>query len=198
LKRNLEREEAILLSLRKLDYLKRSQIQKLHDLKGDRNARRVLANMREWLSSFRGGDGELIFYLNKKGREKVGAKKERSKLSDATHYLMRNDAFIHFKSTEWANELKFEVPNQVTIIPDSYFMTNMRRYFLEVDHTQSMTKNREKIEKYKKLKSINVLQERLRYFPTLIWITTSKTRSKEILKCSEGLETKVILWDDIK
>lgn len=196
--RNHERDEMILSSLRKLDYLSRSQLQKLHQLGGERNARRVMASLSDYLLSFRGDNRESIYYLNKAGRERVGAEKVRAKLSDANHYLMRNDAYLFFRGNDWKNEMKFTIPGTVQVIPDAYFMLNGRRHFLEVDHLQAMAKNKEKLEKYRKLKASNLLQERLRYFPTIIWVTLTETRKKQIESWSEGLETKIYLWKEIK
>jgi hypothetical protein len=196
--RNHEREEQILSSLRRLDYLSRNQLQKLHSLGGERNARRVMASLSEYLHSFRGDNGESIYYLNKAGRERVGAEKVRAKLADANHYLMRNDAYLFFGASDWKNEMKFTIPGTVQVIPDAYFMLNGRRHFLEVDHLQAMGKNKEKLEKYRKLKASNLLQERLRYFPTLIWVTLTETRKKHLESWSEGLETKIYLWQEIK
>jgi hypothetical protein len=196
--RNLEREEQILLSLKRLDYLSRSQLQKLHQLGGERNARRVMASLSEYLHSFRGDNGESIYYLNKAGRERVGAEKVRAKLADANHYLMRSDAYLFFKASDWKNEMKFTIPGTVQVIPDAYFLLNMRRYFLEIDNLQSLSKNKEKLEKYRKLKASNLLQERLRYFPTLIWVTLTETRKKHLENWSEGLESKIYLWKEIK
>lgn len=61
------REEAILSSLMKLDYLSRSQIQRLHSLSGDRNARLILAAMAPYLSRCRSSTSENVYYLNKLG-----------------------------------------------------------------------------------------------------------------------------------
>jgi len=196
--RNHERDESILLSLKRLDYLSRSQLQKLHQLGGERNARRVMASLSEYLHSFRGDNGESIYYLNKAGRERVGAEKVRAKLADANHYLMRSDAYLFFKASDWKNEMKFTIPGTVQVIPDAYFLLNMRRYFLEIDNLQSLSKNKEKLEKYRKLKASNLLQERLRYFPTLIWVTLTETRKKHLENWSEGLESKIYLWKEIK
>jgi hypothetical protein len=194
----LLREEAILLSLKKLDYLSRGQVQRLHDLGGDRNARRVLNNMSEFIASFRGDTGESIFYLNKTGRDRVGSDVVRQKLSQVNHYLMRNDYYIRFKPDDWKNEMKLSVKDVVTVIPDSYFLIQMRRHFLEVDHLQHMVKNRDKIEKYKKLKSTSAVQDKLKYFPKLVWVTMTDGRKKQLLEWCEGLETTVYTWDEIK
>nr|MBS7717071.1 hypothetical protein [Vibrio cholerae] len=55
------RTESIHLSLKKLGFLSRKQIQVLHDLGGDRNASRVMKTLEEYVSSFR--DGEKVYYL---------------------------------------------------------------------------------------------------------------------------------------
>jgi len=111
---------------------------------------------------------------------------------------MRNDAYLFFKASDWKNEMKFTIPGTVQVIPDAYFLLNMRRHFLEIDHLQSMAKNKEKLEKYRKLKVSNLLQERLRYFPPLIWVTMTETRKKHLESWSEGLESKIYLWHEIK
>jgi len=197
--KRLLREEAILSSLSKLDYLSRSQIQKLHDLSGDRNARRVLANMSPFISCFRGETGENIYYLNKTGRERTGAEAVRSKTNQVGHFLMRNDAFIHYAGNEdWKNEVKFSVPNVVTVIADAYFRHNQRRHFLEVDHLQHMNKNHEKIDRYRKLYDTGVFQQKMKYFPRLVWVTLTENRRKQLAEWCAGMDVVIHLWDEIK
>jgi hypothetical protein len=199
--KKFEREEDILLSLSKLDYLTRSQIQRLHKLSGDRNARRVLTNMRDFIASFRLDAGESIYYLNKAGRERIGSDTVRQKSLQVSHFLMRNDVYIHYQPDEWKNEAKFSIGETgLTVIADAYFRHNGRRHFLEVDHLQLMQKNREKIERYRKLKDTGVFQEKIRYFPRLVWVTTTESRKKQLAEwCGiSGLDTVVHLWDDIR
>ncbi|MEN2468221.1 replication-relaxation family protein, partial [Ornithinibacillus sp. JPR2-1] len=99
------RQEQILLSLKKLDYLTAKQLNKIHDLKSDRNARRILQQMSSYLSSFY--DGQKIYYLSKEGREKINCNIIRTKITTAKHYLMRNDLYIHLKQpANWRNEVK--------------------------------------------------------------------------------------------
>ncbi|KRE70969.1 hypothetical protein ASL11_10815 [Paenibacillus sp. Soil750] len=192
------REEAILLSLKKLDYLSRSQLQRLHDLSGDRNARKVLDNMKQYISSFRGENRENIYHLNKLGRERVGSEVIRQKMNQAGHYLMRAGAYIHYDGNEdWRNELKFSVPEVVTVIPDSYFRYNQKRHFLEVDHLQHMNKNREKIERYKKLHATGVLQKKIGYFPRLVWVTLTESRKQQLTEWAIGLDTVIHIWNEI-
>lgn len=193
----IRREEIILLSLAKLDYLSRSQLQRLHNLSGDRNARRVLSNMKEYISSFYSESGVKIHHLNKLGRERIGCETVRQKITQVKHYLMRNDYYIYLKPREWRNEIKFSIPDVVTVIPDAYFTHNHTLHFLEIDHIQKMIKNQDKIERYKKIKELGVFQKQYKQFPKLVWVTLTENRRKQLNKWCEGLESKVFLWHEI-
>lgn len=186
--------------MKKLDYASRRQLQKLHDLSGDRNARKVLDNMKEYISCFRGDNGENIYYLNKTGRERVDCEVIRQKTVQAGHYLMRADAYIHYVGNEdWRNEMKFTVPDVVTVIPDAYFRYNQKRHFLEIDHLQHMSKNREKIDKYRKLQDTGVLQKKIGYFPRLVWVTLAESRKMQLTEwCGEDLNVVIHLWNEIR
>jgi hypothetical protein len=198
IEQKIQREEAILLSLSKLDYLSRKQIQKLHNLGGDRNTRRILASIQDCVSSFRGDNGESIFHLNRHGRERIGCTVVRQSKSQSKHYLMRNDAYIHYPNEDWKNEMKFTVDKEVSLIADAYFRHNLRRHFLEVDHLQHMSKNREKIERYKKLYQTGVFQAKMKYFPRLVWVTLTESRRKQLLEWANGLDVVVHVWNEIK
>ncbi|TLS53376.1 hypothetical protein FE782_03650 [Paenibacillus antri] len=200
-RRKIARHDAILSTLAKLDYANRSQLQRLHDLRSDRNARKVLDGMREFISSFRSDSGENVYHLNKSGRERVNSAIVRNKLSTCGHYLMRNDAYIYYGApADWKNEARIKADGEGTshIIVDSYFMYEMRRHFLEVDHKQHMSKNKEKIERYKRLKATGVFQEKLRYFPRLVWITLTEARRKQLAEWCDGLDVTIHLWDEIR
>jgi hypothetical protein len=198
IQQKINREEGILLSLKKLDYLSRIQLQRLHDLCGERNARRILNNLSAFVSSFRGENGENIYYLTKAGRERVDCQTVRQKTNQALHYLMRNDAYIHYTNEDWKNEVKFSVDGVVSLIPDAYFRHNQRRHFLEVDHLQHMIKNKEKIEKYKRLYETGVFQQKLKYFPRIVWVTLTESRKKQLLEWCSGLDIVIHVWHEIR
>jgi hypothetical protein len=186
-----QREEEILLSLKKCDYLSRSQIQRMHRLGSDRNARKVLSNMSDYVSSFR--DSEKVYYLNAEGRERVECNKVRKKSVQVGHYLMRNQLYIHLgQPAEWKNEVKLGFEGIGFVIADSFYDKSNVFYAVEIDHTQKMTKNRSKIDKYKAIiKHAN--------FPIrLIWLTTTDYRKKQLEKLCEGLDVEVYVIDDIK
>ncbi|MYL53323.1 hypothetical protein GLW08_08220 [Pontibacillus yanchengensis] len=186
-----QREENILLSLKKLHYLSRSQLQALHDLGSTRNAQRILQDMSPYLSSFR--DGENVYYLNKEGRERVNAKKAFKKTTQARHYLMRNSLYIAFGSpATWKNEVKLEVSGNVKVIADAIFTRNNQYHIIEVDHTQKMSKNRGKIERYKQLIELGVFQKH----PIFTWITTTAYREKQLSKLLDGMEHQIFTIAD--
>ncbi|GAF63628.1 hypothetical protein BTS2_0519 [Bacillus sp. TS-2] len=200
LEKNRIRTEQILLSLDKLDFLSRSQLQRMHNLKSDRNACKVLNNMSQYLNHFR--DHENIFYLSKKGREKIGSNKVRYRNPQTTHTLMRNDLYIYNgQPNYWNNEMAITVGN-FKIIPDAIYskkVLDKNRYVLvEIDHSQKMVNNIKKLKRYKELKDFNAFQEQHGYFPIIQWLTTTEHRKKELLKHSLNLNVEIILWSDIK
>lgn len=147
--------------------------------------------MSEYVNCFR--DGENIYYLNEEGRERVGSTKVLKKTTQARHYIMRNTLFIAFGCpTTWKNEVKLEIKGQVSVICDALFMMNKQYQLIEVDNTQKMVNNRNKIERYRKLFEVVAFEKR----PKLIWITTTELRRKQLEKACEGLEVKVYTMKD--
>lgn len=194
----MEREETILLSLKKLDYLTRSQLQTLHDLKSDRNAQRILKQMDEYVCSFR--DGENIYYLNAKGRERVESQKIRKKTSNVTHFIMRNYLFIAYnRPASWKNEIRIKSQGQtpkdnVTVVADAVFKRDNRWHLVEVDNTQTMMKNENKVARYRKLFERKALGDH----PKLIWITQTEYRKKRLREICNGLDCDVWTMTDFK
>lgn len=178
------REEAILSTLNRLDYLSRSQIQRLHNLGTDRNARRVLQEMSDYVSSFR--DGENIYYLNASGRERIGSQRVRKKTIQARHYLMRNELYIALNCPlTWQNEMKIKGAG-VILVCDAMYKNGNQYVFVEVDHMQKMTRNRTMIEKYRKI------IEAQKTKPQLIWVTTTEHRRRRLTALCKGLNVKII------
>lgn len=187
-----KREEAILLSLRRCDYLTREQLQKMHNLGQTRNAQRILNDMSEYLSYFT-EERKKVYYLNAAGRERIQAEKVRKKTSMITHYLIRNDLFITMgRPSSWKNEIKITIPDtKLSLIADAVYISNKTHHFIEIDYKQSMAKNAAKIKKYVQLSTLNPQFK-------LIWVTTTPYRKKKIESLCAGLNCKVYLWDDIK
>lgn len=186
-----------MLSLKRLDYLNRDQLQQIHDLKSNRNAQRVLKDMDHYLSAFR-DDGQNIYYLNKEGRSQVNCDKVRKKLSTASHYIMRNDVYIHCGMPEgWQNEIRITSragKEKIVVVTDAHFVRNGKHYLVEIDHRQTMKKNRAKIDKYRRLTERNAFKG----MPRLIWVTTTPYRREMLLKLCDGLDVQVYLPSDFK
>jgi hypothetical protein len=191
LKRAIEKEqrqEAILSSLAKLDYLTRSQLQVLHELGSARNTSRVMKSLEPFVAKFL--DGEAVYYLTKEGRERTGAKKVRKRTIQARHFIMRNDLYIAFGCpSTWKNEVKLEVKGVVSTVADALFTQDGRYYIVEVDHQQKMSANKAKIAKYRKMLELGVFKTP----PVFVWITTTEYKRKQLMQLCEGLDVKVFL-----
>jgi len=190
----MNRQEEILLSLKKLDYMTRRQIQIIHDLKSVRNANRILKGMERYLNHFY--DGRKVYYLNKEGRHYVNCNNVRSKTTTANHYLMRNDLYIHYNQpTTWKNEMRLisgEDKNKITVVADARFIHNDKYHIVEIDNLQKMNKNRLKIDKYRRL----IERNSFKGMPVLIWVTASEYRKRKLLELCDGLDVKAFLNTD--
>jgi hypothetical protein len=184
------RTEQILLSLKKLDYLSRSQIQRLHNLGGKRNANKVLQELSPFLHHFR--EGENVYYLSREGREYTGTTKIRKKTPLVKHFLMRNDAYIFFqRPATWQTEIKVKNNADGTyVIPDAIFQRQGKHHFLEIDHIQKMIVNRSKVEKYRKM------IEKIKF--CLVWITSTEYRKKQLSELCKGLEVQIYTMEEMK
>lgn len=188
-----QRQENILLSLKRLGFLSRSQIQRLHRLGSVRNANRVLAVMAPLLHSVR--IDENVYYLNADGREYIGANKALKRTSQIEHYLMRNQLYIaRGCPATWRNEIKLAVPGEVTVIADAVYTMAGRYFICEIDREQKMRENAVKIERYRRLIDLGVFELR----PKFIWLTTTEFRRKELRRLCEGLDVTVYTTADIK
>ncbi|WNS74223.1 replication-relaxation family protein [Bacillus sp. DTU_2020_1000418_1_SI_GHA_SEK_038] len=187
-----QRHENILLSLKKLGFLSRSQLQKLHRLGGVRNTNRILKDMGGYLNIVR--LNENVYYLNAEGRQRVGASKILKKTHQITHHLMRNTLFIvRGCPISWKNEVKLSVKDEVSVIADAIYTMAGQYHIIEVDHTQKMLENKRKIERYRKLIQLNVFEKR----PKFIWITTTEYRKRQLLQLCEGLDAIVYTIKDL-
>jgi hypothetical protein len=192
-----ERQERILLSLKKLDFLNRDQLRKIHRLGTVRNTNRILKELSPYLSKFR-EEYSTIYYLSKDGREYVNSKKVRKKNSFVNHVIARNDFYIYTGlPREWRNEMKVH-DGKFTVICDSWFKKENKYHFLEVDLLQKMRENKSKIKQYHGLFENGVLKKHFGYFPTLTWLTTTELRRKILKELCKDLPCVVYTLDDIR
>ena len=184
------RMESILLSLSKLDYLTQAQIQAIHDLKSPRNANRILNSMSDYLSSFRLGL-EKVYYLNKKGREFVNQPTVRKKTPNVEHFLTRNQLWIYMQRPKnWKNEAKVIVGDSSIVCDAQTYQGNIP-VFIEVDISQSMQVNKQKIQKYRKLKELS----KDPFY--VVWVTKIDSRRKRISELSQGLPGYIYTLEEI-
>jgi hypothetical protein len=171
--------------------LTRSQIQRIHGLKGDRNANRVLKSMEEYLGSFRHGL-ENVYYLNKAGRDRVQCEVIRKKTPNIEHFLIRNQLWIHlgFPRT-WDNEIKLKVGDTSIVCDAKFTAKGGIPVFVEVDVTQPMIKNRAKVEKYKKIREMTGQQFHL------VWITQLEGRRAKLQEMMGDLTGRIYSLKEI-
>jgi hypothetical protein len=163
----------------------------LHRLGGDRNANRILKDLSPFLNCVR--MAEKVYYLNAEGRERVDAPKAYKKTNQVEHYLMRNTLYISRGCpSTWKAEVKLAVKGEVSVIADAIYTMAGAYHIIEVDHTQKMIANRNKLAKYRKLIELGVFEKP----PRFIWITTTEYRRKQLTKMCEGLNATIYTTDD--
>lgn len=197
----MKRWEKILLSLDKLNFATRKQLMRIHDLKGKDNAYRVLRDMEEsgLIKSHR--HECKIYYLSNKGRERIGSTKDTPAKNLIEHILMRNDLYIYFRCPKtWQNELPLSMRHgmeKVKIVPDAIFHEGNQYYMVEIDRTQTMRKNKKKIDQYEKLKT--GFMQQFSKEPILIFYTLTENRKKMIQDyCKGKVKCKAFTINDLK
>lgn len=194
-----DREERILLLLKKFDFMTRDQLNRYFKFGTVRNTNRILNGLTGYLKSTRIGY-ETIYYLSKSGKNYVDCEKIRKADGQIRHAVMRNDVWIFNDCPpKWKNETRVS-DGTATVIVDAMFTDAWdRRHFLEVDHKQSMSENRNKIKRYKELFSNGLIEEKFGHFPTIVWITTTEHRRKQLKDECEGLPAVMVFTiTDIK
>jgi hypothetical protein len=155
----------------------------------------VLKNLEKYIVHFR--EAENIYYLSKAGRELVGCEKVVKKNPNFMHTLMRNDIYVYFNCPKhWRNE--FVIPTEeFKIVADAIFRVEKTDYFLEVDYTQKMKRNIEKINQYARFKEMNLWHG---VFPTLVFYTAKDSRQIQLRDyCKQKeLECKIYTKEDLE
>ncbi|RLM59986.1 hypothetical protein DVK08_19855, partial [Halorubrum sp. Atlit-9R] len=125
----------ILTTLDSHGFMTTSQLQRLHNLGGRRNANRILNDMNDLLSSFQ--LEEKVYYLSAKGRKEIGSTTVRRRTLHTQHSLLRNEVYLSYRPDYWRVEFPIKWADK-SVIPDAIFKRDGQFVFLEVDHTQSM------------------------------------------------------------
>lgn len=193
-----QREESILLLLKRFDFMTRDQLQRYFRIGTVRHTNRILEGLSDFLMRIRDGK-QTIFYLNKHGRQYVDCAKIRKKGGHVQHTVMRNDLWLHYGCpNDWRSEIKVS-DGKASVIVDAMFTQSLRYHFVEVDNSQSMAENRAKIKRYKELHDNGLLTKQLGHYPTVVWLTTTELRRQQLQDASKALPiTKVFTLSDIK
>lgn len=198
------RQEEILQSFEVLRFATREQLQKIHNLKSDRNALKILNQMKEFFH-IQVHNGMNVYYLSKKGRDTIGSDQEMKWSLQVEHHLLRNEFYIHFNCpSDWRveHEIVFKPKGLVTtekrIVADASFTNKGVFHLLEVDRTQSMLENKEKIDRYAELNPL--LFERFNQKPIIIFYTTTEIRRKKLKEYCEakGLTCRIYTKEDFR
>lgn len=139
---------------------------------------------------------QTIYYLSKIGRDYVECDKIRKKGNHVQHVIIRNQFWLFYRCPrDWKNEVKIS-NGKASVIADAVFTRNGFYHFLEVDNLQTMKENRTKIIRYNNL--LESLVKQYGYHPTLVWVTTTEHRRKQLERASDGIKVKVYTIEDIK
>lgn len=173
---------SILAMISRLEILTRSQIQSIFDIRGTRNANRIMKSLNQYVGNV--FVGQNAYFLNKRGLELLGTNNQYRHSNQITHKLMRNDAYIYFKPTEWWPEQEVEV-GKVKVNPDAFLYSGSSYKFLEVDNMQRWYINKQKFENYKRLHRTGAFQKKYGKFPTLLWVVKYESRKPKLKELAE-------------
>lgn len=179
-----QREEKILLSLDDLTYATREQLQIINDLKGDRNAHRILHRMEKdkLISSIR--TERKIYFLSNKGKNIIGSSQGELKKTLIKHTLMRNDLYVSLgMPADWKKEVPIKANGDTLLICDAMYSINGQYHFVEIDNMQNMRTNYDKIKKYKELS--RMIFNQYKHHPTIVWVTSDARKSKIEKSCAD-------------
>jgi hypothetical protein len=176
-----------------MTYCTREQLQAIEQLGGDRNARRILLEMekKNLIKSIR--YEKKVYYISNKGSERIGKGGVNLKRSWIQHTLMRNDLYILLgQPDDWKKEVPVVRNEETILIPDAMYKQHGIFHFVEIDNTQTMKINLEKIRKYKDL-FIN-MEKQFKHKPVLIWHSLSPIRKEKLRAACEKAGLKFNIY----
>jgi hypothetical protein len=181
------REEKILCTLDSLGFATRKQLQLIEQLGGDRNAHRILKEMEKDKLIGSQRTEQKIYYVAARGRDAIGSTKEELRTGKMKHTLMRNELYICLgMPSDWRTEVPVTW-GENKLIPDAMYHLKGEVHFVEVDNTQPMRANYDKIKKYSELSRL--IFESKKHLPTLIWCTVTAAR---IVKLEEACKKAAV------
>ncbi|WP_144524700.1 replication-relaxation family protein [Bacillus sp. DE0042] len=185
----INRHMAILATIRKLQFATRRHVMSVHDMGGIRNANRIMHDLKPYLSKTMQGK-EYVYYLNKEGHALFGDDGKVVSRGKLAHALLRNEAWLYlFCPDDWQIETDIRYiknKEKKKIVPDVKFRNEEGiLHAVEVDRSQKMKVNEEKLKKYEELTQI-YKQKHNGKVPVIHFFTVTKYREMRL----EELATK--------
>ncbi|TBL21834.1 hypothetical protein EYB35_00280 [Bacillus paranthracis] len=179
----INRQMAILATIRKLQFATRRHVMSVHDMGGIRNANRIMSDLKPYLSKTMQGK-EYVYYLNKEGHALFGDDGKVVSRGKLAHALLRNEAWLHlFCPDDWQIETEIRYKKngvKKKIIPDVKFRDEEGiLHAVEVDHSQKMKVNEEKLKKYEELTQI-YRQKHNGKMPVIHFFTVTTYRERKL------------------
>ncbi|PAD35993.1 replication-relaxation family protein [Terribacillus saccharophilus] len=187
-----KRTEQILSCLNSFEYATRPMMQDALNLGGERNANRILGRLEsdKLIRSFR---REMkVYTLTKKGAAMIGIDDLRhAREPYVQHILLRGQAWLDLgRPASWQVERPIKFVNY-RIIPDAMYTDNIQHHFVEIDRTQRMAVNRDKLKAYALLQRIH--RQGSKEPPAVHYVTISETRAKKLRKMAEEEKARIIV-----
>ncbi|PEJ23696.1 hypothetical protein CN571_20915 [Bacillus pseudomycoides] len=161
---------------------------------GIRNANRIMGDLKPYVSKAIHGK-EYVYYLNKEGHSLFGegAVVSRGKMA---HALLRNEAWLHlFCPDDWQVETEIRYRKngeKKKIIPDvKYRDEEGILHAVEVDRSQKMKINEEKLKKYEEFTQI-YKQKYNGKVSIIHFFTVTKYREKKLEQLAAKYDIYVI------
>ncbi|UNK36463.1 replication-relaxation family protein [Bacillus sp. N5-665] len=174
----------------------------VHDMGGIRNANRIMGDLKPYLSKTIQGK-EYVYYLNKEGHAMFGDDGKVVSRGKLAHALLRNEAWLHlFCPDDWQIETDIRYiknKEKKKIIPDVKFRDEENiLHAVEVDRSQKMKVNEEKLKKYEELTQIYKQKHKGRV-PVIHFFTVTNYRKKRLeeLAARYDIFVKVYVIEEI-
>ncbi|PGO79718.1 hypothetical protein CN980_05705 [Bacillus cereus] len=178
----INRQMAILATIRKLQFATRRHLMSVHEMGGIRNANRIMKDLSSYTSKIT-HNKEYVYYLNQSGHKLFGEGKAVHH-SRVAHAILRNEAWLHlFCPDDWQIETEIRYikdDKKKKIIPDVKFRDDDKiLHAVEIDRTQKMVVNEDKLKCYEEFTKI-YKQKYNGKVPVIHFFTITKYREKRL------------------
>ncbi|HEF1855860.1 TPA: replication-relaxation family protein [Bacillus cereus] len=178
----INRQMAILATIRKLRFATRRHLMSVHEMGGIRNANRIMKDLSSYTSKVT-HNKEYVYYLNQSGHKLFGEGKVVHH-SRVAHAILRNEAWLYlYCPDDWQieTEIRYIKDNKKKkIVPDVKFRDeDSILHAVEIDRTQKIVVNEEKLKCYEELTKI-YKQKYNGKVPVIHFFTITKYREQKL------------------